>query len=116
MEPKNVARNNKEAILQKKIVLKLRSLEWLVKETHGNLYQWGLPDLYAAHYTYRERWIEVKIPGRTPGNVFTQAQHKFFRELQSKRIGVWVLTSDSDEEINKLFGEANWWHYLRVST
>jgi hypothetical protein len=116
MDPKIVTRKNEEAKLQKRIVLKLRSLEWLVKETHGNMFQWGLPDLYAVHYTYRERWIEVKIPGRTPGSVFTQAQLKFFGELRAKRVGVWILTSDSDSEIAKLHQEDNWWKVLRSGT
>jgi len=32
-----------EAIIQKNIILKLRSLKWSVRETHGNIFQWGFP-------------------------------------------------------------------------
>lgn len=102
-----------EAIIQEKIIMKLRYLQWSVRATHGNLYQNGFPDLFAAHRSFGQRWIEVKDPNRK-GNVFTEAQHQYFRELDAVGCGVWVLTGDSDDEIAKLRGPANWWHYLQV--
>jgi hypothetical protein len=106
-------RSGPERIIQNAIVAKLRNLNWLVMETHGNLFQWGFPDLYAAHYVNGTRWVEVKDPNRK-GDVFTAAQHESFRALQAKGVGIWVLTSDSDEEIKKLFKPANWTHYLAM--
>ena len=115
MEPKKVrnTRIGPERIIQDKIIAKLRMLQWSVRETHGNLYQWGFPDLYCAHRQYGTRWVEVKDPARR-GNVFTEAQMEYFMELGSKGVGVWVLTSDHNEEIAKLHKEHNWYHYLQV--
>jgi hypothetical protein len=100
-----------EAIIQAAIINKLKTLDWSVRSTHGNLYQWGFPDLYAAHRRYGARWIEVKDPKRT-GNVLTEAQMEFFSELHSKSIGVWILSGDDDYEIAKLFKPYNWYHYI----
>jgi len=102
-----------EAIIQEKIIAKLRYLKWSVRATHGNMYQWGFPDLFAAHRYFGQRWIEVKDPNRK-GNIFTEAQHEYFQELTAVGCGVWVLTGDDDDEIAKLQGPANWWHYLGV--
>lgn len=87
----------------------LRTREWLVKKTHGNEFQSGLPDLFCAHKRYGIRWVEVKVlkHGR-----FTPAQVEFFKELAAVNVGVWVLTAATEEEYQKLFGEPNWWMYL----
>ena len=98
-----------EAIIQEKIVDKLRRYEWTTFRTHGNEYQSGFPDLYAMHRTYGARWIEVKNPVKYE---FTPAQLKTFPVFQSCGVGVWVLTSDDDSEIKKLHGPANWFVYL----
>ncbi len=100
-----------EAIIQSKIVFKLRGLQWSCRETHGNLFSFGWPDIYAANRTYGTRWIEVKDPSRK-GDIFTAAQHEYFSELTHHRVGIWVLTSDHDSEIAKLFSPPNWTHYL----
>jgi hypothetical protein len=100
-----------EALIQGRLILKLRSLQWSVRETHGNLYQFGFPDLYCCHLMYGTRWVEVKTPNRG-GDVFTQAQHIYFRELLAHGVGVWVLTGDEDSEIAKLHRPANWTHFL----
>lgn len=102
-----------EAIIQSAIIKKLILLGWSVKSTHGNMYQFGFPDLYCCHRMYGVRWVEVKDPRRR-GDIFTNAQHEYFAELQSKGVGVWILTGDSDEEIKKLHGPDNWHHYLRM--
>ena len=113
MDPKKIRNLKKgpEAPIQEAIVNKLKMLDWVVKETHGNMYQWGVPDIYAAHKKYGARWIEVKDPNRK-GELFTPAQISFFSELMSVGVGVWVLTSDSDREIALLHQEMNWWKYL----
>jgi len=86
--------------------------QWIVKETHGNLYQSGLPDLYIAHRDYGARWVECK---NALSYSFTPAQLEFFPLLASVGIGVWILTAASDEEYFKLWEPANWWQYLPVS-
>lgn len=112
MEPFKIRTNKKdgpEAKIQEGIIKKLRSWEWLVIPTHGNAYQMGFPDLYCAHYTHGARWIEVKNPG---GYSFTTAQIKVFPELHAKNIGIWILFSDDDSELMKIFKPANWFEHF----
>ena len=102
-----------ESIIQNKIILKLRSLKWSVRATHGNLYMMGFADLFCAHRMYGARWVEVKDPSRQ-GDIFTSAQHEYFTELTAHGVGIWVLTSDSDYEIAKLHKPPNWYQYLQI--
>jgi hypothetical protein len=103
--------NGPEAIIQKKIIAKLTLLDWFVKPTHGNMYQKGFPDLYACHRSYGTRWIEVKNP---VSYHFTEAQIHDFSIMSGKGVGIYVLVSDSDEEIAKLMGPSNWHMYLPI--
>lgn len=111
MEPQKGFRSKRqpEAIIQDHIVKKLKGLDWFVKETHGNMYQSGFPDIYAFHRMYGQRWIEVKNP---EGFKFTPAQLEWFPRFSAVECGIWILTSDSDEEFKKLFRPANWHTYL----
>ena len=102
-------KNDPERQIQDAIEAKLRKLGWVVKATHGNMFQHGIPDIYAAHRLYGARWIEVKNP---LAYKFTPSQKEFFQQLTSVDVGVWVLISDSDAEIAKLFKKPNWWQYL----
>jgi hypothetical protein len=101
--------NGPEAKIQTDIIKALRGGEWLVIVTHGNEFQKGLPDLWCAHLQYGVRWVEVKNIEKYR---FTAAQLETFPAMQSKGVGVWVLGSDKPEELQKLFGPPNWWHYL----
>lgn len=112
MEPKKLkGPKGPEAIIQEAIIKKLTLLQWYVKSTHGNMFQQGFPDLYACHRSYGARWIEVKNP---EAYCFTPAQLECFPMFSAKNIGIWVLVSDSDEEIRKLHGPANWAFYLNI--
>lgn len=113
MTPKAIknTRLGPERIIQNKLVIKLKGLGWVVRETHGNAYQNGFPDLYAAHKSYGARWIEVKNPDSYS---FTAAQMEFFPQLTSVGVGVWILISDTEDEYKKLFKPANWWLYLSI--
>jgi hypothetical protein len=102
-----------ERLIQDKIIKRLRYLEWYVKETHGNMFQSGFPDLFACHHKYGQRWIEVKLPGMV-GSKFTGAQLEDFPKLCANGSPVWVLTGDSDDEVNKLFKPHNWASYLDI--
>jgi hypothetical protein len=96
----------KESEVQKEIIDYLKVRDWLVKSTHGNMYQWGFPDLYCAHRKYGTRWVEVKLPtGR-----FTPAQLEWFPKFQSVGVGVWVMLGTYDYE--KLFSPPNWFSFL----
>src|SRR6218665_4008046 len=96
-----------EAIIQDALIKFLELRGWVVKSTHGNEFQSGLPDLYCLHEKHKQRWIECKNPA---AYVFTPAQLKYFPIL-NKCVGVWILTAATESEYNKLFGPPNWWHY-----
>lgn len=83
---------------------------WVVMETHGNAFQSGFPDLYATHFDVGGRWIEVKNPLKYE---FTPAQLKYFPMLSSNGTPIWILTSDADDQIKKLFKPPNWHHFLK---
>lgn len=100
-----------EAIIQETIKTMLTLKGWYVMVTHGNTYQSGFPDLFACHSVYGQRWIEVKKP-KFKGSKFTPAQLECFPKICANGSGVWILTSNSDEEYNKLFKPRNWWMYL----
>lgn len=84
---------------------------WHVEVTHGNLYQFGFPDLYAMHRMYGTRWIEVKNPGKYQ---FTEAQLKTFPMWNAHGVGIWILTAATEEEYQKLFKSYNWIYFLQV--
>ena len=109
---KKYGRKGPEAIIQRAIIKRLRNEEWFVKETHGNMYQSGFPDLFATHNKYGHRWIEVKLPDMK-GSKFTGAQIETFPKLCAFGSGVWILTGDSDLEFFKLHKPANWVFYLK---
>jgi hypothetical protein len=102
-----------EAIIQEAIIEMLELKGWFVKATHGNLYQSGLPDLFATHQLYGPRWIEVKKPG-FKGSKFTKAQLRDFPQFCSSGSAIWILTAATEEEYQKLFDDYNWWQYLSV--
>jgi hypothetical protein len=102
-----------EAKIQDDIIKMLRMYGWFVKATHGNMYQSGFPDLFACHYKYGHRWIEVKDPNRG-GDIFTAAQHEIFPKLAANGSGVWVLVAATEKEYDKLFNRQNWYMYLEA--
>jgi len=107
--PKDVT--GPEAKIEKDVMKALRGFEWFVKKIHGNAYQSGLPDLFAAHMSYGQRWIEIKY---IENYSFTKAQQEDFPKLQAAGVGIWILTSDHVDELAKLFKPPNWQdYYLR---
>lgn len=108
---KKTKHDGPEAKIQEAIIKKLTLLDWFVKSTHGNLFQKGFPDLYACHRSYGARWIECKNPGHYR---FTEAQIHDFTMMSAKGVGIWILISDDDSEIAKLFQPSNWYSYLPV--
>ena len=90
-------------------MLKVR--DWYARETHGNMYQSGFPDIFACHRRYGIRWIEVKMP---TGYSFTPAQLDVFPEFAAKGVGIWILTADTETQYRLLFKPSNWHHFLSV--
>ena len=104
-------RDGPEAEIVERIKNKLTLLNWFVVVLHGNLYQFGMPDLFCTHKNYGIRLVEVKNP-KNYG--FTAAQLEVFPKLMAHGANVYVLVDDSDAEINKLMGPGNWWTYLPI--
>jgi hypothetical protein len=104
-----------EASIQAEIIKMMENKGWFVKETHGNMYQSGFPDLFTTHPTHGHRWIEVKKPGRQGAGCFTNAQLRDFPFFCNHGSGVWVLVAATDTEYNKLFKRHNWYQFLSVS-
>ncbi len=101
-------KDGEEAKIQIAIIAMLEKKGWFVKVMHGNLYQSGVPDLYAAKRRCGTRWIEVKKP---VGYSFTEAQHRDFPRMASEGVGIWILVAATEIEFQKLFKPANWWVY-----
>lgn len=71
----------------------------------GNAVQFGLPDVFAAHNRFGQKWIEVK---KLPNYSFTEAQQITFPQLHAAGVGVWILHGFDDAELLKLTRPANW--------
>lgn len=104
-------RNDPEAKIRQAVINMLTLRGWYVKMTHGSMYQSGLPDLFATHSKYGGRWIEIKLPDMK-GSHFTAAQLQDFPKFVANGCGIWILTSDSDSEYDKLFKPHNFNYYL----
>lgn len=100
-----------EAKIQHDIIDFLKIRDWLVMPTHGNIYQFGFPDLYCAHHMHGSRWVEVKNP---LAYSFTPAQVKFFPLMYAHGVGVWILTAASQGEYEKLFKPCNYHAYMMM--
>ena len=109
--PKIRIHTGPEAHIQEQIMKMLKGLDWLVIKLHGNLFQSGLPDLYAVHRKYGARWIEVKLP-EMKGSRFTPRQLEVFPLLKAHGTDVWILTAATPSEYNKLFGPGNFHIYM----
>ena len=100
-----------EYFIQKDIISYLRTREWLVKPTHGSMFQSGFPDLFATHKRYGMRWVEVK---NLKNYRFTPAQLEWFPQIVAHGTGIWILTAATDAEYDKLFKDCNWWQFLKL--
>lgn len=98
-------------MIQDAIITYLRKREWLVLETHGNMFMRGWPDLYATHRRYGCRWIECKNP---LAYSFTPAQLENFPLFSANGSGIWILIAATDTEYAKLWGPQNWHVYLML--
>lgn len=111
MEPLAKKRERPEKKIQNQIEAMLRQKEWIVKSTHGNLYQSGFPDTWCSHIKYGQRWIEIKY---LEAYSFTDAQMLWFPLMVANGAGIWILTAATETEYQKLFKPCNWWQFLGV--
>lgn len=111
-KPKLYDQKGPEWVIQQSIIKMLVDREWFVKVIHGNVYQSGLPDLFACKRRFGSRWIECKNPLKY---AFTAAQLETFPRMMAENVGIWVLTAATDAEYDKLFKPPNWYLYLPVA-
>jgi hypothetical protein len=98
-----------EGIIQDAVITFMRAREWYVKETHGNMYMSGFPDLYCTHTKYGARWIEIK---RLEQFSFTAAQLDCFPKFTANGTGIWILSGATEAEYEKLWAPPNWHIYM----
>lgn len=109
MDGKNILKKPEiEWYIQQRIIKELKFKDWFVKETHGNAFQSGFPDLFCCHTRYGHRWVEVKRP---VGYKFTPAQIETFPKLCAAGSKVWVATTEEGIE-DLLMKPSNWHLYL----
>jgi len=89
----------------------LKAKDWYVKNTHGNEFQSGFPDLYCCNTKYGARWVEVKVAKKYK---FTPAQIDSFPKFSANGVGIWILTEATEEQYKLLFGPPNWHTFLTV--
>jgi hypothetical protein len=84
---------------------------WYVKETHGNTFQAGFPDIYCRHPIYMERWLEVKNP---LNHSFTPAQIIEFPKLIAAGGKLWITTEATEAEYERIinYKTSNFWVFL----
>ncbi len=100
-----------EAIIQERLIEFLEQRGWVVKPTHGSMFQSGFPDLFATHKVHGQRWIEVKLPDMK-GSKFTKAQVDTFPLFSQNGSPIWILTGATESEYKKLFQPENWLGYM----
>jgi hypothetical protein len=76
----------------------------------GNMFQTGVPDLYAMHKEHGTRWIDMKNP---VSYELTAAQRIKWPQWEENGVGIWIITGSTDEEYKKLFGPPNWRLYWK---
>ena len=111
---KPVFRGRPEATLQKKIIAMLQDRGWFVRQTHGNAYQKGFPDLFAYNEDFMKapfgplRWIDTKVEGK---HRYTKAQCIEWPEWEEGNVGIWILMGATEEWYGKLFQHPNFREY-----
>lgn len=113
-----VFRSSPEDIIQRAIIAFLELRGWFVRETHGNAYQKGFPDLYMFHREYGSRWVDCKNPVR---HRYTKAQCQEWPKWEAAGVGIWIMFEASEEAYATLFADPNfrkYWkpHYDKYNT
>ncbi len=103
--PRTYGKAGPEAKIQNDVIDTLKKGDWFVQVMHGNLFQYGVPDLFIAHLKFGQRWVEVKNPLAFS---FTKAQLDNFPKMHAAGVGIWILFSAEPSELQKLFRPANW--------
>lgn len=104
MKPyKPSSKGSPERKIQNLTIQRLSALGWYVRHLPGSCGNVGWPDLFACHYQYGYRWIEIK---NTKNYRFTDAQLKWFPQYRLFGWKVWFLQDHRQTDI--LFKKPNW--------
>jgi len=79
---------------------------WLVRVMNASESTTGWPDLYATHYKYGPRFIEVKLPNMK-GSSFTPAQLEWYPKMLAHGTKIWIMTGATQLEYDKIFKPEN---------
>ena len=105
-EPRN--KHGPEWRIQKEFVRYLQDRNWHVERMVGNAYQTGIPDIYAMHIEFGQRWIDLKNP---VSYEFTAAQRRKWPIWAAYGTPIWIITCNDDYP--KLFEPPNWRKYWK---
>jgi len=103
------SKHGPEYKIQNRFVRYLEDRGWLVERMIGNMYQFGIPDLFVSHPKYGQRWIDIKNAGEYD---FTTRQIQKWPVWEAHGVGIWIITGDEDYE--KLKGPPNWRNYWKT--
>jgi hypothetical protein len=111
MDPKKFrSKTGPEAIIQREFIKYLKARGWWVERMIGNALQKGIPDIYAFHTEFGDRWIDLK---NAKGYEFTIAQRIKWPIWEAHGKPIWIITGWSDEDYDKLFQPPNWRDYWK---
>lgn len=99
----------KERVIQSQIIKELERRNWYVHNTHGNMFQEGLPDLYCLRKGMN-KWVEVKRKERYR---FTEGQLTEFPLIDLHGGEIYVLTDVS--EVGLMSEAPNWKKFLKIT-
>lgn len=92
----NLSADNKlEFAIQRELVKFMQTRGWHVERMLANAFQTGIPDLFCYHKKWGMRWVDVKRPGRYS---FTLRQRQKWPTWEKAGIGIWILTSATEEQ------------------
>jgi hypothetical protein len=97
-----------EWYIRRDFKLYLEAEGWHVEVFACNAFQHGIPDLYAFHKKWGERWIDLKNPKKY---CYTRDQKAKWPVWESAGIGIWIIVAATADEYDKLFQPPNWRKY-----
>lgn len=106
------SKHGPEFFIQNDLIDYLRARGWLVERFVGNAFQFGIPDLYAWHPKWGQRWIDVKVEGKY---TFTKQQKRKWPVWERAQLGIWILTGADQKNYDKLFQPPNMRDYWKPS-
>lgn len=120
MDPLGKLREQPELHVRTKFIELMTLRGWFTHITHGNRHSNGLPDIYAAHLNWGQRWLEVK---NADAYHFTSHQLRVFPKIVAKGVGIWIVAlpcSFSEQQIENEYKmicnePPNWTKYLKHS-